>query len=53
MDEAFDILLDDTKNQDAHNTAIHQANSRIKLYVIATNEELQIALESAKLIKKS
>lgn len=53
MDEAFDILLDDTKNQDTHNTAIHQADSRIKLYVIATNEELQIALESTKLIKKS
>ena len=53
LDEAFNILLDDTKNQDSHNSAIHQLKSHIKLYVIPTNEELQIALESANLIEKS
>ena len=52
LDEAFHILLDETDNQHAYNSAIHQADSRIKLYVIAANEELQIAHESAKLIKK-
>ena len=52
LDEAFHILLDDNKNNSPENSAIHRTDSRIKLYVIATNEELQIALETAKLIKK-
>ena len=52
LDEAFGTLLDDSKNKNSDESAIHQAGSRIKLYVIATNEELQIALESAQLIKK-
>jgi len=52
LSEAFNILLDNEKNQDACNSAIHQTDSCIKLYVIATDEELQIALETAELIKK-
>lgn len=52
MNEAFGIRFDDSKNQNSGTKAIHQGDSRIKLYVIATNEELQIALESAKLLTK-
>ncbi len=52
LDEAFGVLLDDIKNQNSYNTTIHKPESRIKLYVIPTNEELQIALESVELIKK-
>ena len=52
LDDAFGVLLDKAKNSDSDESAIHQVPSRIKLYVIATDEELQIALESHKLIKK-
>jgi len=52
LDEAFGVFLDETKNLDTNCSGIHQERSRIKLYVIATDEELQIALESVKLIKK-
>ncbi len=53
LDEAFGILLDETKNSNSSESAIHQQGSRIKLYVIPTNEELQIAIESTNLINKS
>ncbi len=52
LDEAFGIVLDETKNSNSSESAIHQHNSRIKLYVIPTDEELQIALESAVFINK-
>ena len=53
LDEAFDIYLDAEKNSSLKTQAIHQEHSRCKLLVIATNEELQIALESHKILKKS
>ena len=51
LDEAFGILLDNTKNDEREERGIHRIQSRIKLYVITTNEELQIAMESLKVIK--
>lgn len=51
LDDAFGIFLDESKNLNAHNSAIHQPNSRIELYVIATDEELEIAIESAEFLK--
>jgi len=53
LDKAFGIFLDADKNSSVQEGAIHQEKSRVKLYVITTNEELQIAMESHKLIKKS
>jgi len=53
LDEAFGITLDKTKNQDLKSTTIHQQQSRIQLHVIPTNEELQIALEVAKVTQNS
>jgi len=51
LDEAFGIYLDAKKNSLSKERVIHQDRSRCKLLVIATNEELQIALESHKIIK--
>ncbi len=51
LDDAFGIFLDETKNQDSRSSAIHQPNSRIELYVTPTDEELEIALESAEYLK--
>ncbi len=48
LDDAFGIYLDRHKNQDPNPSAINQQHSRIELHVIATNEELQIAREVAK-----
>ena len=53
LDEAFGIYLDKTKNQGLEPTDIHQQQSRIQLHVVATNEELQIALEVAKVTQNS
>jgi acetate kinase len=53
FDETFDIYLDKEKNQHPKPNAIHQKRSRIQLHVIKTNEELQIALEVAKVLKSS
>ena len=52
FDKSFGILLDNSKNKHLSPCIIHQANSRIKLLVIATNEELQIALETTEMVKK-
>lgn len=52
FDKSFGIILDSTKNERLSSSMIHQANSRIKLLVIATNEELQIALETTEMVKK-
>ena len=53
LDEAFGILLDKHKNQEDKPTYIHSQQSRIQLHVIATNEELQIALEVANVTQNS
>lgn len=52
LDEAFGITLDKSLNKDETRTAqaIHQEDSRIKLYVIPTDEELAIAQECGKLL---
>jgi len=51
LDEAFGIFLDAEKNSSTKEVSIHQNRSRCQLLVIATNEELQIAQESHKVIK--
>jgi len=51
LDEAFGIYIDQQKNNALHPSTIHLEKSRCKLLVIETNEELQIAQESYKLIK--
>jgi acetate kinase len=48
LDESLGILLDNDANND-HKTLISDKNSRIKLFVIATNEELEIAKQTYKL----
>ncbi len=53
LNESFGIMFDKNKNKNSGSSTIHQPDSRIKLYVIPTNEELQIAIESANLINKS
>ena len=53
LDAAFGIILDKTKNKDLQPMLIHQEESRIQLYVIPTNEELQIALEVAKVTQSA
>ena len=51
LDAAFGIFLDTKKNSSPEKNSINQDQSRCKLLVIATNEELQIAQESHKVIK--
>ncbi len=52
FDKSFGIVLDNSKNEHLSSCMIHKINSRIKLLVIATNEELQIALETTEMVKK-
>ena len=49
LEESFGLLLDQHHNVN-NNITLHQEKSRIALLVIETNEELQIAIESSKLI---
>lgn len=53
LEDAFSIRLDETANSSNESVEIHQPHSRVKLHVIPTDEELQIALECADIIKKS
>jgi acetate kinase len=46
------LVLDNEKNR-KNKTIITKPNSKIKVMVVPTNEELQIALETEALIKKS
>jgi len=50
LDTAFGMHLDTQKNLESQPKAIHQKESSVKIYVQATNEELQIAHETAQLI---
>ena len=53
LDDAFGIVLDEEKNHRAKEQLIHTPSSRCRLLVIETNEELQIALESAEHLARS
>ena len=53
LDEAFGITLDEEKNKAPQDQTIHAAESRCQLLVITTNEELQIALETAQYLDRS
>lgn len=48
------ISIDEAKNQQrtGSNHAIHAADSRVQVWVIPTNEELEIALQAEKVIEK-
>ncbi len=53
--EFFGIKIDDEKNQKPKNFngEIHHKDSKVKIYVIPTNEELEIAKQSYELINNS
>ncbi|WP_345993490.1 acetate kinase [Sulfurimonas sp. HSL-1716] len=53
LDEAFDILLDDEKNSQtvARTALISKEKSRIPLYVIPTDEEIEIAHQAFALLR--
>ena len=53
LDTAFDIYLDDNKNNalKSHTALISQEKSKIALYVIPTDEELEIAHQAFALLK--
>ena len=53
LDDAFGIFLDKSVNAVMQRGIISQEQSRIKLLVIPTNEELEIALLANALLKKS
>lgn len=50
LDESLGIRLDDEAN-DTHKTLISDDKSKIKLFVVATNEELEIAKQTYELLK--
>ena len=50
--EFFGIKLDEEKNKDASNIDISAADSRVKILVIPTNEELMIARDTYEIITK-
>ena len=54
LDAAFGIMLDPLLNrhESGETEAIHAKNSRIALYVVPTDEELEIAREAGRLISE-
>ena len=52
LQESFGVILDVKRNLHMKTKKIHSDESRIKVFVIETNEELQIAHECANLLKK-
>jgi len=54
LNESIGLKLDRVKNrnQSTENRSIHNAESRIKLFVIHTNEELEIAIQTEAVIAK-
>ncbi len=50
--EFFGIKLDEEKNKDASNIDISASDSRVKILVIPTNEELMIARDTYEIITK-
>ena len=54
LDESIGLKIDQTKNRakSTENRAIHDQDSRIKLFVIRTNEELEIAIQTEEVIAK-
>ena len=54
LDESIGLKLDQVKNQvkSAENRAIHDSKSKIKLFVIRTNEELEIAIQTEEIIRR-
>jgi acetate kinase len=54
LDESIGLKIDQTKNRakSTDNRAIHDQDSRIKLFVIRTNEELEIAIQTEEVIAK-
>ena len=52
LNESIGLKIDNSKNQmkSIENRAIHDEDSRIKLFVIPTNEELEIALQTEEVI---
>jgi acetate kinase len=53
LNESIGLKVDLIKNKESSKTkqAIHDEKSRIKILVIPTNEELEIALQTEKIIK--
>ncbi len=53
LEASIGLILDSSKNQKSTtaNHAIHDVKSKIQLFVIPTNEELEIALQTEKIIK--
>ncbi len=54
LNESIGLKLDQVKNRQksTQNRSIHDAESRIKLFVIRTNEELEIALQTEGIIRR-
>jgi acetate kinase len=54
LEESIGLKIDLQKNRDRsnENRSIHDKESRIRLFVIHTDEELEIALQTEKLIKR-
>ncbi len=54
LNESIGLKIDQTKNRvkSTENRAIHDQDSRIKLFVIRTNEELEIAIQTEEVIAK-
>jgi len=52
LESAIGLKIDTQKNRKAYkgNRAIHSDESKIELYIIPTNEELEIALQTEKLL---
>jgi acetate kinase len=49
LEESIGLKLDRVKNQ-ANNISIHSEESKIKLFVVTTNEELEIARQTQKIL---
>ncbi len=52
LDETFGVIMDKTKNRGNTDGSFHHDQSRVKLFVIPTNEELAIALSCEKILKE-
>ncbi len=55
LDEAFGVIIDAKRNEEVTDgiQAVHQNSSKVKLFVIPTDEELAIAKESSELIQNA
>ncbi len=51
LEDSLGIIFDNRANQQ-HKTIINKINSKIKLFVIKTNEELEIAKQTYEIVKK-